>query len=382
VRDRVLDPGQLAFRETARDFVAKEITPYYGDWERDGIVDRRVWRAAGKAGLLGVDVAAEHGGGGRPDFRYQVLLTEELARAAVSGVGFALHNDVVAAYLNAFSTPAQRARWLPGFCAGELVSAIAITEPEGGSDLTALRTTAVRDGDGFLLNGSKAFVTNGINADLIVVAAVTDPARRHRGGGLSLLVVERGMPGFDRGPKLDKIGLPAQDTAGLFFTDVRVPAGNLLGVLGRGLSQLTANLPRERLSIAAAAVAGTEAVFAETLAYCGARTALGRPIGSFQHNRFALAEMSTEIEIARTYVDECVLDLVAGRLDPVTAARAKWWTTDLQRRVADRCLRMHGGYGILRGNRAAKAYLDTRMMPIYGGTNEIMKEIIGRSLGI
>jgi alkylation response protein AidB-like acyl-CoA dehydrogenase len=382
MRDRLLEPEHLSFRDMVRDFIAREITPLYPEWERAGVVDRAIWRSAGKAGMLGIDVATQYGGGGVDDFRFQLVLTEELARAGAGGVAFPLHNDVVAPYLNTLGTPDQKERWLPGFCSGEAISAIALTEPGGGSDLRAIRTGAVREADTYVLNGSKSFVSSGINADLVIVAAVTDPGRRDRDGGMSLLVVERGMPGFERGPALDKIGLGAQDTADLFFADVRVPAANLLGPAGRGLGLLTANLPRERLSIAAAAVAGAEAVFAETLAYCRTRTAFGQPIGSFQHNRFVLAEISTELEVARTYVDQCVADFVAGRFDAVAAARSKWWTTELQRRIVDRCLQLHGGAGYLRETKAGRAFVDTRMMPIYGGTNEIMKEIVGRSLGI
>lgn len=381
MQDHLLDPEHRDFAAMARTFIAREITPRHADWERAGMVDREVWRAAGKAGLLGFDVAPEYGGGGTDDIRYPVLLAEELIRAGATGIGFGLHNEVVAPYLNQLGTPEQKARWLPGFCSGDLVSAIALTEPGAGSDLQAITTSAVADGDTYLLSGSKTFVTNGIHADLVIVAAKTNPADRLR-GGISLLVVERGMPGFGRGRPLEKIGQHAQDTAELFFDGVRVPAANLLGRPGRGLRHLMENLQRERLSIAATAVAGAETVFAGTLEHCRTRTAFGQPIGGFQHIRFELAEMSTELEIARTYVDQCILDHNAGRRDPVRAARAKWWTTDLQKRVVDRCLQLHGGYGYMREQPVAKAFLDTRMMPIYGGTNEIMKELIGRSLGV
>jgi alkylation response protein AidB-like acyl-CoA dehydrogenase len=340
-----------------------------------------VWRAAGTAGLLGFDIATDYGGGGTDDIRYPVLLAEELIRAGATGIGFGLHNEVVSPCLNQLATDEQRRRWLPGFCSGELVSAIAITEPDAGSDLRAITTSAVRDGDTYLLKGAKTFVTNGVHADLVIVAARTNPADGLR-GGISLLVVERGMPGFERGRPMAKIGQHAQDVAELFFDEVRVPVANLLGRPDRGLAHLTDNLQRERLSIAATAVAGAETVFAQTLAYCRTRTAFGQPIGGFQHVRFELAEMSTELEIARTYVDQCLLDHNAGRRDPISAARAKWWTTDLQKRVVDRCLQLHGGYGYLRDQSVARAFLDTRMMPIYGGTNEIMKEMIGRSLGV
>ncbi|MFC4035861.1 acyl-CoA dehydrogenase family protein [Streptomyces polygonati] len=381
MQDHLLDPEHRDFAAMARTFVAREITPHHADWERAGLVDREVWRAAGKAGLLGFDVAAEYGGGGTDDIRYPVVLAEELIRAGATGIGFGLHNEVVAPYLNQLATPEQKRRWLPGFCSGDLVSAIALTESGAGSDLQAITTRAVLDGDAYVLSGAKTFVTNGIHADLVIVAAKTNPADRLR-GGISLLVVERGMPGFERGRPMEKIGRHAQDTAELFFDEVRVPVTQLLGRPDRGLRYLTEHLQRERLAIAATAVAGAETVFAGTLEYCRTRTAFGQPIGGFQHIRFELAEMSTELDIARIYVDQCLIDHNAGRRDPVRAARAKWWTTDLQKRVVDRCLQLHGGYGYMREQPVARAFLDTRMMPIYGGTNEIMKEVIGRSLGV
>jgi long-chain-acyl-CoA dehydrogenase len=381
MRDPVLEPEHQAFRDTVRAFVQREVLPWYPEWERAGQVSREVWTAAGRAGLLGLDVPAGYGGGGLDDYRFAALITEELAGTGTGGLGIPLHNDIVGPYLTQLADADQQKRWLPGFCSGDTITAIALTEPEAGSDLAAIRTVAERDGDGYRLNGAKTFVSNGILADLVVVAAVTDPQRPSR-GRFSLLVVERGMPGVERGRPLPKIGLHAQDTAELFFHDVAVPAANRLGPEGRGLPALMAHLPRERLSIAVAAVASAEAVFAETLDYCRNRRAFGQPIGEFQHVRFELAEMSTELEIARTYVDQCVLDHVAGRLDAVGAARAKWWTTDLQKRVVDRCLQLHGGYGYSREYRVGRAFVDTRMMPIYGGTNEIMKEIVGRSLGL
>ena len=381
MRDHLLESEHRDFAAMVRAFIDREITPYHADWERAGVVDRSVWHAAGRAGLLGFEVAPEYGGGGTEDIRYPVLLAEELIRAGATGVGFTLHNDVIAPCLNRLATPEQRRRWLPGVCSGELITAIAITEPGAGSDVQSITTRAALDGDAYVLKGSKTFVTNGVLADLVIVAAKTNPADRLR-GGISLLVVERGMPGFERGRPLAKLGQHAQDTAELFFDDVRVPVANLLGQPDRGMRYLTENLSRERLGIAAAAVAGAETIFAQTLEYCRARTAFGQPIGGFQHVRFELAEMSTELELARTYVDQCLLDHNAGRRDPVTAARAKWWTTEMQRRLVDRCLQLHGGYGYLREQAVAKAFVDTRMMPIYGGTNEIMKEMIGRSLGV
>jgi alkylation response protein AidB-like acyl-CoA dehydrogenase len=403
MRDAILDPEHRDFRRTVRAFVAREVAPHYADWEEAGRVEREVWRKAGAAGLLGLDTAVEHGGGGEPDYRFSALITEELARVGAGGFGVPLHNDIIGPYLNHLATGEQRARWLPGFCSGELVTALAITEPDAGSDLGGLRTSAVledggdggggggdgqgREGQGrgghYVLNGAKTFVSNGIQADLIIVAAVTDPAGRARGrGGLSLLVVERRMSGVTRSGPLRKLGLHAQDTAELAFDGVRVPAANLLGRDGRGLAEINRHLPRERVSIAVAALAEAEAVFADTLAYCKTRRAFGKPLGDLQHVRFELAEMATELDVAREYLDRRILDHVAGRLEAASAARVKWWTTDVLRRVVDRCLQLHGGYGFMREYRVARAFTDTRMMPIYGGSNEIMKEIVGRSLGL
>jgi alkylation response protein AidB-like acyl-CoA dehydrogenase len=302
-------------------------------------------------------------------------------RIGATGLGFGLHNDVAGPYLRDLGTEEQKQRWLPGFCSGELITAIAMTEPGAGSDLQGIRTTAHRDGDGWLLSGSKTFITNGVNADLVIVVARTDPdAPGSR--GLSLLVVERGMPGFTRGRNLAKIGLKAQDTAELFFDGVPVPAENLLGTENRGFAHLMENLPQERLSIAVGAVAAAETVLAQTVEYVTGRTAFGRPVGSFQNSRFVLAELQTEITIARTFVDECVRQLDRGELTPVDAAMAKYWTTELQNKVADRCLQLHGGYGYMDEYPVSKAWRDARIQPIYGGTNEIMREIVGRSMGL
>ncbi|MEV7414899.1 acyl-CoA dehydrogenase family protein [Streptomyces sp. NPDC089919] len=380
MRESELTDEHRDFRALVRDFVEREVVPHHPRWEQEGLVDRELWQSAGKLGLLGIDVPAEYGGGGVRDFRYQVIISEEIMRVGATGVGFALHNDVVAPYLLELATEEQKRRWLPGFCSGELVTAIAMTEPEAGSDLGAVRTTARREGDTYVLSGAKTFITNGIHADLVIVVARTEPGRGSR--GLSLLVVERGMPGFERGRKLDKIGMAAQDTAELFFDEVRVPAANLLGRAGRAFLHLADNLPQERLGIAAYAVAAAETAFEQTLAYCRQRSAFGQPIGAFQHVRFELAEMATELDVARTYVDRAVAEHNAGRLDAVAAAKAKWWATDVQRRVLDRCVQLHGGYGFMRETPVARAFVDNRVHPIYGGTNEVMKEVIGRDLGL
>ncbi|MCZ2857622.1 acyl-CoA dehydrogenase family protein [Blastococcus sp. VKM Ac-2987] len=369
-----------AFRAMLRDFLAKEVVPHHAAWEEAGVVDRSVWLKAGEQGLLGMDVPEEYGGGGITDFRYNAILSAEVSRVGASGLGFTLQNDVVAPYLTALTTEEQKRRWLPGVVSGEIITAIAMTEPGAGSDLQGLRTTARRDGDDWVLTGSKTFITNGINADLVIVVARTDPEAGAR--GFSLLVVERGMPGFERGRNLDKVGLKAQDTAELFFEDVRVPAANLLGTEGQGFFHLMENLPQERLSIAAGAVASARHVLDLTVRYCKERTAFGKPIGAFQNTRFELAEMHTEVTIAETYLEKAILEHNAGRFTVEDAAMAKWWTTELQKRVIDRCVQLHGGYGYMLEYPVAKAFVDSRIQTIYGGTTEIMKEIVGRSLGV
>jgi len=380
VHSALYEAEHEAFRAMVRDFLAKEVVPNHAAWEEAGVVDRSVWLKAGAQGLLGMDVPEEFGGGGVKDFRYNAILAAEVTRVGASGLGFALHNDVVAPYLLDLGTDEQKARWLPKFTNGELITAIAMTEPAAGSDLQGLQTTARRDGDEWVLHGSKTFITNGINADLVIVVARTDPEAGAR--GFSLLVVERGMPGFERGRNLDKIGLKAQDTAELFFDDVRIPAENVLGTEGQGFFHLMANLPQERLSIAAVAVAASRIVLDLTVQYCKDRSAFGRSIGTFQNTRFELAEMHTEVSIAETYLEKAILEHNAGRFTAEDAAMAKWWTTELQKRVVDRCLQLHGGYGYMLEYPVARAFLDSRIQTIYGGTTEIMKEIVGRSLGL
>ncbi|GHG47419.1 acyl-CoA dehydrogenase family protein [Streptomyces griseocarneus] len=378
MKRQIFTPGHEAFRETVRAFLAKEVAPHYARWEEDGIVSRDAWLAAGRQGLLGLAVPEEYGGGGNPDFRYGVVLAEEFTRAGAAGLAVALHNDMVGPYLAKLSTEEQKRRWLPGFCSGETISAIAMTEPGAGSDLQGIRTAAEDRGDHWLLNGSKTFISNGILADLVVVVARTTP----EGGakGLSLFVVERGMPGFERGRNLDKIGQKAQDTAELFFHDVRVPRENLLGELNGAFLHLMANLPQERLSIAVSAIAAAEHLLEATTRYVKEREAFGRPLAKLQHIRFEIAEMATECAVTRAFLDRCVTDHDRGELDAVHASMAKWWATELQKRVADRCLQLHGGYGYMTEFPVAKAFTDGRIQTIYGGTTEIMKEIIGRSL--
>ncbi|MGB8648344.1 MAG: acyl-CoA dehydrogenase family protein [Anaerolineae bacterium] len=369
------------FRESFRHFVEKEIVPYNDQWEKDGVVSRELWTHAGEQGFLGLDAPEEYGGAGIQDYRYGAIMQEEVMRANATsaGVGISLHNDIVLPYLLRYGNEEQKRRWLPRVCSGETVLAIAMTEPNTGSDLGAVRTSAIRHGDHYVLNGSKTFITNGILADLVVVVAKTDPSAGHR--GISLLVVERGMEGFKRGRKLDKIGLKAQDTAELFFEDVQVPVSNLLSQEGQGFKYLMSMLPRERLSVAVTAVSSCETALALTVQYCKDRTAFGQAIGSFQNSRFKLAEMATEVEVARVFIDRCIEDLNAGELTAETAAMAKWWTSELQGRVVDQCLQLHGGYGFMSEYPIARLYLDARAQRIYAGTNEIMKEIIGRSMG-
>ncbi len=369
-----------AFRDMVRAFIAKEIEPHHDDWERDGMVSRDLWLAAGRAGLLGIDIDERYGGGGNPDYRYYVILGEELARAGAHGPAFSVHNDINGQYLQRLATAEQRERWLPGYCSGEIITAIAMSEPEAGSDLQGIRTTAQDRGDHYVLNGQKIFISNGQLCDLVIVVAKTEPGAGHR--SFSLLVAERGMAGFERGRNLAKVGMHAQDTSELFFSDVRVPKANLLGEPGMGFIYLMQNLPRERVAIGVAALAGAEAVFEQTLEYSKQRQAFGRPIGKFQHNRFVLAEMATELAVARAFTDRAVTEHNAERLSAEEASMLKWWNTELCNRVVDRCVQLHGGFGYMLEYPVAQAFINARAQTIFGGTTEIMKEIIGRGLGL
>jgi alkylation response protein AidB-like acyl-CoA dehydrogenase len=370
------------FREAFRQFVQKEVAPFHEQWERDGKVDKAMFRHAGAMGFLGIAVPEEYGGGGNPDFRFNAVMNEEFQRAGVVGSGMCmtLHNDICLPYFLKCTDDDQKARWLPGICDGTYMAAIAMTEPGIGSDLASMSTTARRDGDHYVVNGSKTFITNGINADLVVTAVKTDPTQRHK--GMSLVVIEEGMEGFSRGRNLDKIGMHAQDTAELFFTDVKVPVANRLMDEGTGFYQLTDKLPQERLSIAVTAVASGWAAFEWTCEYVRERQAFGQPIGSFQNTRFTLAEIKTELDIAQTFVDRQVELLNRDELTAEDAAESKWWCTELQKRTIDRCLQLFGGYGYMEEYPIARAYRDARVQTIYGGTTEIMKEIIGRSLAL
>ena len=369
------------FRESVQHFMEKEILPYADEWDAAGKVDKEMFRRAGQAGLLGMAIPDEYGGGGVDDFRYNAVIAEVFTGggAGASGMCVTLHNDICVPYFLLYCDEEQKKRWLPGIANGDLMTAIAMTEPGTGSDLAGIKTTAKREGDAYIVNGSKTFITNGINADLVIIVARTsdDPH-----AGLTLLVVEEGMEGFERGRNLEKMGLHAQDTAELFFNDVAVPVSNRLGEEGMGFFQLVANLPQERLSIAIGAVAGAEAALQITLEYAKERQAFGRPIGRFQHNRFQLAEARTEVDIGRVFVDRLLDEHMSGNLSIEQAAEAKWWTTEMLRRVVDMGVQMHGGYGYMIEYPIARAYLDARVQTIYGGTTEIMKEIIGRGLGL
>ena len=375
------DADHLAFGEAFRAFADKAIVPNYLEWERAGLTPREVFLEAGKSGFLGMAVPEQYGGGGVDDFRFNQVLGEQVAAAGItgSGLGMTLHNDICLPYFLTICTEEQKERWLPGIVTGELITAIAMTEPGAGSDLSGIRTSARRDGDDYVVNGSKTFITNGINADLVVTAVRTGDDK-HK--GITLMVLERGMPGFERGRNLDKLGLHSQDTAELSFSDVRVPAANLLGQEGEGFTYLTDKLPQERLSIAVAAVAEARAAFEETVQYVKDRKAFGAPISSFQNTKFALAEMITEIDVAQAFVDRCVDRLNEKKLSTADASKAKWWSTEMQARVIDRCLQLHGGYGYMSEYSISRRYADARITRIYGGTTEIMKSVVSKSLGL
>jgi alkylation response protein AidB-like acyl-CoA dehydrogenase len=369
-----------AYRETVREFLSREVVPHQDDWDRDHWIDREVFARAAKAGIYALQIDERYGGAGERDYRYRMVVSEEIARinALSFGLTISLQDDLVLHYLLDLTNDEQKQRWLPGFAAGEIIGALAMTEPGAGSDLKGIRTTARKAGDHWILNGQKTFISSGIMSDLVVVAARTNT--EGGSGAFSLFVVERDTPGFERGRQLDKIGLPGQDTSELFFNDAIVPAANLLGEEGRGLPYLMSHLPRERLGVTAKAMATTRAIFELTCDYCRGRTAFGQPLTSNQHVRFELAEMATEIDVAEAYVDKSVMAYNAGELTPIDAAKGKWFVSELQKRVVDRCLQLHGGYGYMAEYPVARAFVDTRVQTIYGGTTEIMKEIIGRDI--
>ena len=368
------------FRSAFKAFMDKEVTPHHLEWEKAGVTSREVWLAAGANGFLGLTVPEQYGGGGTTDYRFAAVMQEVVSYSGSIGsaMGFTLHNDIVLPYLLGLCNDEQKARWLPPACTGEKLLAVAMTEPGAGSDLAAIPTTAVRLGDNYVVNGAKTFITNGINADIVVVAVKTDPAAKHR--GISLLVLERGMEGFERGRNLDKLGMHAQDTAELFFSDVEVPAANLLGEEGKGFYALMMNLAQERLNMAVGALAVCNSALDWTLAYVKERTAFGQPVGQFQHNKFRLAELSTQVQVAQVYVDRCIELHNDSALSAEQASAAKYYCTELQNRVVDRCLQLHGGYGYMTEYPIARAWADSRIQTIYGGTSEIMLEVVGRAI--
>jgi alkylation response protein AidB-like acyl-CoA dehydrogenase len=368
------------FRQVVAEFVRREVEPHQERWDEQHATGREVWLAAGKQGVVGLSGPAEYGGPGLDDLRYRMIVCEELARVGAASLGssFGLQDDILIPYVSSLGTEEQKRRWLPAMSAGELIMAVAMTEPGTGSDLKGIRTTGTKVDGGWKVNGSKTFITSGIQSDLVVVVARTDAA----GGtdAFTLLVVEDGFPGFDRGRKLDKLGLLAQDTAELFFEDVFVPEDNVLGVVGGGFRQLMEHLPLERLSIAMMAVSSADAALTWTLKYTTEREAFGQPIGDFQNTRFVLADLATELDVTRAYVDKCVLAFNRGDCTAVDAAKAKLWATEVQNRVVDKCLQFFGGYGWMMEYPIARAYLDARVQRIYGGTSQIMRQIISRDL--
>ena len=367
------------FRETARRFLEKEVTPFHADWEEQGYVDRKVWLQAGAAGLLCTSMPEAYGGVDG-DKLFQMALMEENSRANASGLGFTLHSEIVAPYLNRYGNDDQKTRYLPKMATGELIGAIAMSEPAAGSDLQGIKTSAIRQGDHYVLNGSKTFITNGFHADLVIVVAKTNPSAGAK--GTSLLLVERGMPGFEKGKRLKKLGLKAQDTSELYFNDVKVPVANLLGQENQGFIYLMTELPWERMQIAIGAVANAQGTIDSTVAYVKDRKVFGTTVASFQNTRFKLAELQTEVQIAQVFVDKCMELLLVDKLDTATASMAKYWCSDLQCKVVDECLQLHGGYGYMWEYPVARAFADARVQRIYGGTNEIMKELITRSMGL
>jgi alkylation response protein AidB-like acyl-CoA dehydrogenase len=380
MRRTIFEPEHDDFRQVVHSFLVREAVPHTEAWEQAGIIPREFWTEAARHGMVGFEVPEEYGGLGLRDFRFNAVIDEEVAYTGAVGDNFTMQNDILAPYLLDLTTSEQKQRWLPPFTRGELIAAVAMTEPGAGSDLRAMKASAKRDGDGYVVNGTKTFVTSGIAADLVIVAVRTSPEGGSR--GFSLLAVERDTPGFERGRKLSKAGRWAQDTAELFFDDARVPVENRLGEEGGGFGYLMANLPRERLSMAVSAVAAAEHALDITLTYVKERSAFGRPVGSFQANRFALAELVTKVAGARAYVDRSLEALGVGKLTPQEAAGAKAWTTDLQNEVVDRCVQLHGGYGYMLEYEISRLWRDARVQRIYGGTNEIMYEIVGRSLGL
>ncbi|TAM65134.1 acyl-CoA dehydrogenase family protein [Mycobacterium sp.] len=381
MRRDIFEPEHDEFRATARKYFETVCAPRADEWEQRGYADRDAWLEAGKLGLLGWEMPEEYGGLGIKDFRYNAIVNEEFWLSGAVGIGLGVQNDILAGYFSELTTDEQKKRWLPGYVSGELITAIAMSEPGAGSDLANVKTSARRDGNDFIINGTKTFISNGLLADLVVVVCRTNPDADKPHKGLSLIVVESGMKGFDRGRKLDKIGQKSADTAELIFDEVRVPAENLIGEEGRGFYHLMRNLPAERLGIAIHAVASARRAVDLSLQYARDRKAFGQPIGTFQVNRHAIAQMRTELDVMQAYVDKCIMAVNSGELTADEAAGAKWWSTETQWRIIDRCLQLHGGYGYMNEYEIARIWRDSRVQRIYGGTNEIMLDIVGRGMG-
>jgi alkylation response protein AidB-like acyl-CoA dehydrogenase len=378
MRRMILETEHEQVRDVAHDFFVKYAVPHREEWEAQGHVGREIWKQAGAHGLLGLEIPEEYGGPGIHDYRFNAVIIEEATRTR-AGVALTLQNEIVGPYLVSLGTGEQKKRWLPGMVTGDVLGAIAMSEPGAGSDLAGIRTRARRDGDDWIINGSKTFISGGYLADFVIVVTRTDPEAGHR--GFTLLIVEDGMPGFERGKKLDKIGHRTSDTMELFFSDVRVPDSNRLGEEGRGFYALMRNLPQERMGIAVGGLASAEHAFDITKEYASTREAFGQPIGKFQVNRHALAEMHTKLQVARTYIDQCILGVTSGELSAEDAAGAKWWITELEWEIIDRCMQMFGGYGYINEYEIAQLWRDARIQRLYGGTTEIMKDLIGRKLG-
>ncbi|GAB2483048.1 acyl-CoA dehydrogenase family protein [Jatrophihabitans fulvus] len=374
----ILETEHLQLREAAVQFFEKNAVPHRAEWEAQGHVGREIWQQAAAQGLLGLDIPTEYGGLEIGDYRFNAMVIEASTYTR-AGVALTLQNEIVAPYIVSLGTEEQRRRWLPGMAKGEVLGAIAMSEPGAGSDLAGIRTSAVRDGDEWVVNGSKTFISGGYLADFVIVVARTDPGAGHK--GFTLLVVETDRPGFERGKKLDKIGQRTSDTMELFFSDVRVPDTNRLGEEGRGFYALMGNLPQERLGIAVGGLTNAEHAFDLTMEYARTRQAFGQPIGNFQVNRHALSEMHTKLQVARAYLDTCIMGVVDGSLTAEDAAGAKWWITELEWEIVDRCLQMFGGYGYTNEYEIAQIWKDARIQRLYGGTTEIMKDLNGRKLG-
>ena len=381
MKREIYNEDHEAFRSSVREFLERSVIPNVEQHAIDKAIPREFWLEAGKQGFLGLEIPEEYGGAGAGDYRFNAVMAEELSKVnAALGSCWGIHADITAPYIVAMGTEEQKQRWLPGVASGEILLAIGMTEPSGGSDLAALKTSAVKDGDDWVINGSKTFITNGYSADLIITAVRTDPEKGAR--GISLFAIPSDAPGFSRGRKLDKVGQDESDTAELFFEDVRLSEEHVLGELGGGFIAMMQKLPQERLGCAISNVAHAKQILVETLQYTKDRKAFGAPIGTFQHNKFLLAELFTSIEVAESYIDACVVSHDKGELTPVDAAKAKWWSSQVQNDVLDHCVQLHGGYGFMNEYRVARAWRDARVSKIWAGSNEIMKELIGRELGL